>query len=391
MSEGRRRRRIAILGSTGSIGRQTLEVIRWFPDRFEVVGLAAGGYSDLFRSQVAEFGPAMVAVGNPSDDVELPSGVLRGLDGVTQVATTADADMVVIATAGGAGVVPTLAAASQGKVIALANKESLVMAGKLVTERARRSGARILPIDSEHSAIWQCLQGEGELPQWRSSVRSLILTASGGALRDLPTNELDRVTPAQVLAHPTWQMGPKVTVDSATLMNKGLEVIEAYWLFGLPLERIRVVLHRGSIVHSLVEFVDGAIKAQLGVPDMRVPIQYALSYPERLAGRGEPLDLVQAGPLTFEEIGLERYPCLRLALEAARRGESYPAALSSANEVAVNLFLTEEISFGSIPVLVEEVLARHKGAAIETIEDVLEVDRWARQECMALAQSRRKS
>ncbi len=389
MSAGRRRRRVAVVGSTGSIGRQTLEVIRWFPDRFEVVGLAAGGYGELFRSQLSEFRPRLAAVGNAGQEAELPAGILRGTAGVAQVATAADADLVVIAAVGGAGVVPALAAVSQGKVVALANKESLVMAGKLVTERARRSGARILPIDSEHSAIWQCLQGEGELPEWRSSVRALILTASGGALRDLPSAELDRVSPAQVLAHPTWQMGPKVTVDSATLMNKGLEVIEAYWLFGLPLERIKLLLHRGSIVHSLVEFVDGAIKAQLGVPNMRVPIQYALSYPERLAGKAETLDLVKAGPLTFEEIDLARYPCLGLALEAARRGQSYPATLSSANEVAVNLFLGGEITFGTIPTLVEEVLSRHQPVEFESLESVLQVDRWAREKCLALAQSRR--
>lgn len=389
MSAGRRRRRVAVVGSTGSIGRQTLEVIRWFPDRFEVVGLAAGGYSELFRSQLSEFRPRLAAVGNAGQEAELPAGILRGTEGVAQVATAAEVDLVVIAAVGGAGVVPALAAVSQGKVVALANKESLVMAGKLVTERARRSGARILPVDSEHSAIWQCLLGEGELPEWRSSVRALILTASGGALRDLPSAELDRVSPAQVLAHPTWQMGPKVTVDSATLMNKGLEVIEAYWLFGLPLERIKLLLHRGSIVHSLVEFVDGAIKAQLGVPDMRVPIQYALSYPERLAGKAETLDLVKAGPLTFEEIDLARYPCLGLALEAARRGQSYPATLSSANEVAVNLFLGGEITFGTIPTLVEEVLSRHQPVEFESLESVLQVDRWAREECLALAQSRR--
>jgi 1-deoxy-D-xylulose-5-phosphate reductoisomerase len=379
---------VAVLGSTGSIGRQTLEVIRWFPDRFEVAGLAAGRYSDLFRDQVAEFHPALAAVGNDGQKA-VPAGVLRGMDGVVRVATAPDADMVVVATAGGAGVAPTLAAVSQGKVVALANKESLVMAGKLVTDRARRSGARILPIDSEHSAIWQCLQGEGELPQWQSTVRSLILTASGGALRDMPSAELDRVSPGQVLAHPTWQMGPKVTVDSATLMNKGLEVIEARWLFGLPLERIKVLLHRGSIVHSLVEFVDGAIKAQLGAPDMRIPIQYALCYPERLAGKAGSLDLVKAGPLTFEEIDLERYPCLGLALEAGRKGRSFPAVLSSANEVAVQLFLEGKITFGTIPVLVEGVLSRHQPVEVDSLESILEVEMWARDECLSIAQGRK--
>ncbi|MHB0869955.1 MAG: 1-deoxy-D-xylulose-5-phosphate reductoisomerase [Chloroflexota bacterium] len=389
----RRRRRIVLLGSTGSIGRQTLDVVRWFPDRFEVVGLAAGHYGDLFEAQLAEFQPRLVAVGMATEDeaAVLPASILRGVEGLSQLATAAEADLVVVATAGGAGVVPTLAAVSQGQNVALANKESLVMAGKLVTERADRTGARILPIDSEHSAIWQCLRGEGELGEWRSTVRSLILTASGGALRDLPQSELERVTPAQVLNHPTWQMGPKVTVDSATLMNKGLEVIEAYWLFGLPLDRIRILLHRESIVHSMVEFVDGAVKAQLGTADMRGPIQYALSYPERMEGRVEPLDLARVGSLTFEEIDLTRYPCLRLALEAGRGGGSYPAALSAANECAVNLFLAEEIPFGMIPILVEETLSRHTPVEIDSLEAVLEVDGWARRECLALAQNKRRN
>jgi 1-deoxy-D-xylulose-5-phosphate reductoisomerase len=275
--------------------------------------------------------------------------------------------------------------------VALANKESLVMAGSLVTGEARRSGARILPVDSEHSAIWQCLQGEGELREWLTTVKSLWLTASGGALRDVEQSDVDRVSPARVLAHPTWRMGPKVTVDSATLMNKGLEVIEAGWLFGLPLEQIKLVLHRQSIIHSMVEFVDGSIKAQLGTPDMRTPIQYALAYPERLPGLAEPLDLVKAGTLTFEEIDLKRYPCLRLALEAAQRGGSYPAALSSANEVAVELFLGEKIWFGDIPKLVEEVLSRHRPVEIDSLEAVLRVDEEARMECLSLAQNRRRN
>ncbi len=391
MSMNRRRRRVAVLGCTGSIGRQTLDVIRWFPDRFEVAGLAGGRYSETFRSLVAEFQPSLAAVGNVTEAEELPAGILRGTEGVTRVATLTGADVVVVATAGGAGVVPTLAAVTQGKNVALANKESLVMAGKLVTDQARRSGARILPVDSEHSAIWQCLRGEGELPEWRSTVRSLILTASGGALRDLPASELDRVSPAQVLAHPTWQMGPKVTVDSATLMNKGLEVIEAYWLFGLPLDRVKLVLHRESIVHSMVEFIDGTVKAQLGVPDMRVPIQYALGYPERLEGKTQQLDLARIGTLTFDEINLERYPCLRLALDAARKGQSYPAVLSAANEVAVNLFLEGKIGFGTIPILVEEVLGRHQPAELENVEDILHLDEWARQECATLAHSKRRN
>jgi 1-deoxy-D-xylulose-5-phosphate reductoisomerase len=387
----RRRRRIAILGSTGSIGKQTLEVVRALPDRFEIVGLAAGGYSDLFREQLAEFHPMVSAVGCPSPEQLdlLPQNVLAGVDGLVEVASVPEADVVMIATVGRAGLAPTLAAVGRGKSVALANKESLVMAGSLVTSRARRSGARILPVDSEHSAIWQCLQGEGELREWMGTVKSLWLTASGGALRDMAPTDVQRVAPARVLAHPTWRMGPKVTVDSASLMNKGLEVIEARWLFGLPFDRIKVVLHRQSIVHSMVEFVDGSVKAQLGTPDMRTPIQYALAYPERLPGLAAPLNLSKVGTLTFEDIDLTRYPCLRLALEAAEKGDSYPAALSSANEVAVELFLAEKVYFGDIPVLVEEVLSRHRPVQIDSLEAVLKVDEEARLDCLALAQNRR--
>ncbi len=386
------KRRVAVIGSTGSIGQQTLDVIRWMPDRFQVVGLAAGSYSDLFKAQLAEFLPRLAAVGRATerDAAALPPGVLWGSRGLTEVATALDVDLVVVAAAGRAGLVPTLDAVSMGKAVALANKESLVMAGSLVTSMARRSGAQILPIDSEHSAIWQCLRGEGELPEWLSIVRAIVLTASGGALRDVPIEELEQVTPAQVLAHPTWKMGPKVTVDSATLMNKGLEVIEARWLFGLPLERIRVLLHRESLVHSLVEFVDGSVKAQLAPADMRIPIQYALCYPERVAGRAEHLDLAKVGSLTFGDLDLARYPCLGLALDAAARGRSFPAVLSSANEVAVDLFLGGKIPFVAIPALVEEVLSRHRPVEIESLQVVLQVDEWARKECLALSQRWRR-
>ncbi len=385
------RRRIAVLGSTGSIGRQTLEVIRWLPEQFEVVGLAAGGYSGAFRTQLAEFRPRLAAVGRVSEReaAQLPPGVLWGAGGVKEVATAPDADLVVVATVGRAGLEPTLAALSAGKDVALANKEALVMAGKLVTEIARRSQARILPVDSEHSAIWQCLRGEGEQQDWLTTVRTLILTASGGALRDVPAGELDRVSPAQVLAHPTWLMGPKVTVDSATLMNKGLEVIEAQWLFGLPLERMKVLLHRESIVHSLVEFVDGSVKAQLGTADMRIPIQYALSFPARLPGRSEPLRLARVGCLTFGEIDLVRYPCLGLALEAARGDRSLPAVLSGANEVAVEMFLRGQICFGAIPSIVEQVLSRHQPFEVDSLERAVQADEWARREALAIAQERR--
>lgn len=383
---GARPLNLCILGSTGSIGRQTLEVVRWFPDRFRVVGLAAGSFSPQFRAQLDEFNPPLVAVGRPERG-ESPTSrpTLVGTEGLVALATDPGVDMVVIATVGRAGLAPTLAAASGGKRLALANKEALVMAGNLVVEAANRSGARILPVDSEHSAIWQCLRGEGDTPsEWRASVRALHLTASGGALRDLPAEELDRVPPARVLNHPTWQMGPKVTVDSATLMNKGLEVMEARWLFDIPLDRIKVVLHRESIVHSLVEFVDGSVKAQLGPPDMRLPIQYALAYPDRLDAVVEPLTLTRMGVLTFGEVEMARYPCLRLALHAARMGDSYPAALSAANEVAVTLFLSGRITFGTIPSLVEEVLSRHQPVRMDGLEAVQAVDDWAQSLCRSL-------
>lgn len=388
---GNRRRRIAVLGSTGSIGRQTLEVVRWLPDRLEVVGLASGRFSDAFQAQLAEFRPRLAAVGDSraaADVVGVHPRILQGVQGLVELVTAPEVDLVMMATVGSIGVIPTLAAVSAGKTVALANKEALVMAGNLVTAAARRSGARILPVDSEHSAIWQCLRGEGELQEWLSTVRAVILTASGGALRDLPPGELERVSPAQVLAHPTWQMGPKVTVDSATLMNKGLEVIEARWLFGLPLDRIQVLLHRESIVHSLVEFVDGSVKAQMGTADMRIPIQYAILYPERLPGGAKPLALSQVGCLSFSEVDLARFPCLRLALEAARADLSYPAAMSAANETAVDLFLAGEIGFGTLPAVVEEVLSRHQPVAIDSAESVLQVDASARREALAVARNR---
>ena len=382
----RRRRRLVVLGSTGSIGRQTLEVVRHLADRFEVIGLAAGHASEILEAQVAEFRPRLVAVGKAEPgDASLPEGALLGQEGLIRLATMPEADLVMMATVGTSGVQATLAAVAAGKTIALANKEALVMAGHLVTGGARRSGAQILPVDSEHSAIWQCLRGEGELGDWLSSVKTLILTASGGALRDLPLDELENVSPEKVLHHPTWSMGPKVTVDSATLMNKGLEVIEARWLFGIPLDRIKVLLHRESIVHSLVEFVDGSVKAQLSAPDMRIPIQYALCYPERLAGPVPRLDLAHAGCLSFGEIDVARYPCLRLAVDAAKADRSYPAALSAANEVAVDLFLRREIAFGTIPRIVEETLSRHRPVDIDTPDGVLAVDEEARDQAMATA------
>jgi 1-deoxy-D-xylulose-5-phosphate reductoisomerase len=285
------------------------------------------------------------------------------------------------------GLCPTLQALERGITVALANKESLVMAGHLVMETARAHGAVVLPVDSEHNAIWQCLRGEGAAEFPAAEVASLVLTASGGAFRDYPLTALPAVTPAEALRHPTWSMGPKITIDSATLMNKGLEIIEASWLFGIPLARIRVVMHRESVVHSLVEFTDGSMKALLAVPDMRLPIQYALSYPQRWPCPIERLDLARLGHLTFGDVDRERFRAMYVALDAARRGGSYPSALSGADDEAVRLFLAGVLPFDRIPDVVSEVLERHHGIASPSLEAVLEADQWARVTCRELVAS----
>jgi len=375
-------KRIAILGSTGSVGRQALEVIAWHPDRFTVVGLAARNDSPAFREQVARFKPRLAALSSPGENGWHPAETrgLGGAEGLVELASMPDADLVLVATSGTASLRPTIAALEAGRPVALANKEVLVMAGHLVMRAAQRGGVAVIPVDSEHSAIWQCLRGEAQ-----ERVRQVTLTASGGAFRDLPLEELPSVTPAQALHHPNWRMGAKITVDSATLMNKGLEVLEACWLFDLPLERTRIVLHRESIVHSLVEFADGSVKAQLSLPDMRLPIQYALSYPERLAVPSEPLDLARIGSLSFGEVDRRRFRGAFLAIEAARRGASYPAVLNAANEVAVGLFLNGLVRFDQIPEIVEAVLERHVPVREPELEAVCEVDAWARAATHALA------
>ncbi|HLB26978.1 MAG TPA: 1-deoxy-D-xylulose-5-phosphate reductoisomerase, partial [Dehalococcoidia bacterium] len=315
---------LVVLGSTGSIGRQTLDVVRSLPGRFNVIGLAAGGNVTLLEEQAREFRPRFACCEREGE--YLRGRVSAKWAEMEEMAAHPDADLVVVATTGTAGLAPTLAALRAGKTVALATKEVLVMAGQLLTAEARRHKAQLRPIDSEHSAIWQCLWGEQP-----GSVERIVLTASGGPFRDTPPEELDRVTAEQALRHPNWQMGQKITVDSATLLNKGLECIEARWLFDVPLERIEVVLHRESIVHSLVEFRDGSVKAQLGAPDMRLPIQCALTYPERLPGTTVPrLDLSRIGTLNFGTPDMKRYPCLSLALEAGRRGGTFPAVLCAA-------------------------------------------------------------
>jgi 1-deoxy-D-xylulose-5-phosphate reductoisomerase len=357
-------KRIAVLGSTGSIGTQTLDVVRWHPAEFQVQALAAARPSPSFEAQLAEFHPSLSCL-----------TTVDGADRLLEIATHPDVDMLVVATSGTVGFAPTIAALEAGKPVALANKETLIMAGHLVTRAAAKSGAALLPIDSEHSAIWQCLQGE---EPYVERVRRLQLTASGGAFRDRPVAALANVTPAEALRHPTWSMGPKITIDSATLMNKGLEVIEAHWLFGLPFECIDVLIHHQSVIHSLVEFIDGSVKAQLGVPDMRLPIQYALAHPRRLPAFADRLDLTTVAQLTFTSVDEQKYPCLALAYAAGGAGGTAPTVLNAANEVAVARFLADDLRFLEIAELIAAALAAHPPLADPSLADVEQADTWAR-------------
>jgi 1-deoxy-D-xylulose-5-phosphate reductoisomerase len=343
-----------------------------------VVALAAGHNVTLLEEQAREFSPQLLWADREADYLHQKTarGAIRARWApMEEMAAHPDVDIVVVATAGKAGLLPTLTAAKAGKAVALANKEVLVMAGHLVVAEASRHGADLQPVDSEHSAIWQCLWGED-----RKNIARIILTGSGGAFRDKPLDELERVTPEQALRHPTWQMGHKITVDSATLLNKGLEAIEAHWLFGVPFDKIEVVLHRESIIHSLVEFCDGSIKAQLGMPDMRLPIQCALTYPQRLpTSRPGRFDLGRLGSLTFSQPDLRRFPCLGLALEAGRRGGVFPAVMAAADEVAVDHFLAGHITFLDIAKVIEATLSAHPSVSDPSLEDVLTADTWARQ------------
>src|SRR5947209_5559691 len=385
-------RRIALLGSTGSIGRQTLDVVRRFPDHFHVVAMAARSNVSLLAQQVQEFKPSLVACFADMPGVEqaaregLPDVVL-GEEGLVDVATHVDADIVVAATSGLVGLKPTLAAIAAGKTIALANKETLVMAGHIVIRAVERAGVSLFPVDSEHSAIWQCLRGE-ELAE----VHRLILTASGGPFRRTSLAQLQTVTVEQALAHPTWRMGPKITIDSATLMNKGLEVLEARWLFGIPYERIDVVIHPESIIHSMVEFVDGSLKMQASLPSMHLPIQDALSYPIRLNSNGtglvRELHWAEVARLNFETLDIARFPCFRLALDAAKRGGTYPCVLVGADEEAVELFLRGKIGLLDIAALIEDVLAKHQPVEHPDVSTILEACAWARRTTQNLYQQR---
>jgi 1-deoxy-D-xylulose-5-phosphate reductoisomerase len=376
--------RVAILGSTGSIGRSALAVVDAHKERLQVVALAAGGNAELLAEQVGRYRPSIVGVGTTAARDELlrrldagvvPHVVGAGPEGLLAVATAADADLVLCASSGTAGLEAALAAIDAGKTLALANKEVLVMAGALMMDAARRRGVAILPVDSEHNAIHQCLHGRSS-----SEIRRLILTASGGPFRSLDADALARVTPEDALRHPTWQMGRKITIDSATLMNKGLEVIEAHWLFGVAAAAIEVVIHPQSVVHSMVELVDGSIIAQLGVTDMRLPIQYAFSFPERWGMVLPPLDVAGLGALEFAPPDLARFPCLGLAFGALRHGASWPIVLNAANEVAVEAFLAGRLRFPEIARVIEEALAAadRETSAPHDLADVRRADRWAR-------------
>ena len=370
---------IAVIGSTGSIGCQTLDVLRGLSPAYRVVGLTAGRNLELLAAQMVEFRPDVIGANADGAAAELKRldtpGHAFQFATPEEIASHPDVDLVVVGTMGKAGLGPTLAALRAGKDVALANKEVLVMAGELVMAEARRHGRMVRPVDSEHSAIWQCLWGEDE-----AALDRIILTASGGALRDRSLDELAKVTPEEALRHPTWNMGAKITVDCANLINKGMETIEAHWLFGLPQDRVDVVLHRESIVHSLVEMRDGSVKAQLGVPDMRLPIRCALTYPDRLDSDEVPrLDLAAVGGLTFGKVDHQRFPCLNMVMEAGRKGGTYPAALAAADEVAVEHFLNRRIGFMDIPHVIEDTVAAHPSVSSPDIETILDVDAWARR------------
>jgi len=375
-------KKIAILGSTGSIGVSALDVVRKHSDRLLVTALSAGRNIRLLQEQIRAFHPRVVSVLREEDAEELsrrgsvPPGteIFWGEAGLKKVAAAEEADMVLTAIVGSAGLLPTLEAIEAGKDIALANKETLVMAGHLVMKKAHEKGVRILPVDSEHSAVFQCLEGHRG-----QDVKRIILTASGGPFLHLSFDQMRRVSIGEALSHPNWKMGKKITIDSATMMNKGLEVIEARWLFDMDIEKIHIHIHPQSIVHSMVEYTDGSVMAQLGVPDMKGPIAYAFSYPERFVRDDESLDLLRAGRLDFIRPDMDRFPCLKLAYEAARKGGTMPCILNASNEAAVEAFLAGRIGFMDIPAVIEEVMGREAAGNAGTLQGLLEADAKARQ------------
>ena len=375
-------KRISILGSTGSIGKQTLDVVRQHKDKFEVVAISANSSVDLLLEQIKEFKPKYVAVYDELSAIKLKSmipsdiniEVLSGMEGLKAISSLPEIDVLLTAIVGMIGLVPTLEAIRNGKDIALANKETLVCAGNLVMNEAKKYGVSILPVDSEHSAIFQCLNGEKN-----KEIEKIILTASGGPFRGKKKEDLLNVTKNQALKHPNWSMGRKISIDSSTLMNKGLEVIEAKWLFDVEHNQIDVVVHPQSIIHSMVQFIDSSVIAQLGCPDMRLPIQYALSYSDRIECDFERLNLAKIATLTFEEPDMDTFPCLKLAYDTLKMGGTYSAVLNSANEVLVNEFLEDKIGFYDIPYYIEKTLEAHNSISEPTVEDILEIDRWTRE------------
>ncbi len=384
---------LSLLGSTGSIGTQTLDIVAQYPDQFRIVGMAAGRNVTLFAQQIRQFKPQIVALQDETlladlkaaiADVQPQPIILAGQAGIVEVAKYGDAEVVVTGIVGCAGLLPTMAAIEANKDIALANKETLIAGGPVVLPLVKKHGVKLLPADSEHSAIFQCLQGVPD-----RGIRRILLTASGGSFRDMPIEELANVTVASALKHPNWSMGRKITIDSATLMNKGLEVIEAHYLFGMDYDHIDIVIHPQSIIHSLIELQDTSVLAQLGWADMRLPLLYALSYPDRLPTDWEPLDLVKAGNLTFREPDHVKYPCMGLAYAAGRAGGCLPAVLNAANEEAVALFLDEKIKFLDIPKLIEKTCDRFDSQNIKNpnLDDILESDAWGRRSVIELASS----
>ncbi|MBU3580753.1 1-deoxy-D-xylulose-5-phosphate reductoisomerase [Polynucleobacter sp. AP-Capit-er-40B-B4] len=382
-------KQVAILGSTGSIGVNTLDVIRAHPGRFNVVALTAAKQVDLLAQQCAEFKPSIAVVSDADGAARLSklllekkinTQVLYGPEALVNAVTDSDCDTVMAAIVGAAGLVPALAAAKAGKRVLLANKEALVMSGDLFMHAMKEGGGELLPIDSEHNAIFQCLPEQfSKEPNPRLGVEELWLTASGGPFRNTPLDQLANITPEQACAHPNWVMGRKISVDSATMMNKGLEVIEAFWLFGLPLEKIKVLIHPQSVVHSMVRYRDGSVLAQLGQPDMRTPIAYGLAWPERIDAGVAPLSLTQLASLSFAEPELTRFPCLSLAFAAAKVGGTAPAVLNAANEIAVAAFLDEGLPYLQIPVVVEKVLNAIPASSANSLEVILSIDARARE------------
>lgn len=373
-------KQLCILGSTGSIGVSTLEIVAAHPDRFTVVSLTAGRNLELFVEQIRQFAPRIAVVANPADVPRmkelcsgLPVEILGGVDGLVAAATASEVEMVVAAIVGAAGLVPTAAAIRSGKDIALANKETLVTAGHLIMDMVQQYGVRLYPVDSEHSAVFQSIEGHRS-----DDIEKIILTASGGPFLHTPAHELEQVTVQDALKHPNWSMGRKITIDSATMMNKGLEVIEARWLFDVSPDKIDVNIHPQSIIHSMVEYIDGCVIAQLGTPDMKAPIAYALSYPERVATGVTPLDLTLLSGLTFFRPDMTKFRCLGLAYEALRSGESMPAVMNAANEIAVEAFLNGALGFIQIGETIERTMEMHQAYRLGSIEDVLEADRWGR-------------